>query len=162
VKITNPVPVGHFSRLPWDWLYFSEGFIGQAQPFCVELLFMTPGFCGQLPTGTTSRPSYLMPENETLRMRTGALIRFVSLLAALSACAPAATAVTADLKSREQYQKSDDTRNVLVLHSSHRGYGWTDSIMEGVEGVMEAAMEAAPENIELWVEYLDASRLHSD
>ncbi len=103
-----------------------------------------------------------MPENETLRMRTGALIRFVSLLAALSACAPAVTAVTADLKSREQYQKSDDTRNVLVLHSSHRGYGWTDSIMEGVEGVMEAAMEAAPENIELWVEYLDASRLHSD
>ena len=91
-------------------------------------------------------------------MRTGALIRFVSLLAALSACAPAVTASTVDLKSREQYQKSDDTRNVLVLHSSHRGYGWTDSIMEGVEVVMEAA----PENIELWVEYLDASRLHSD
>ena len=57
-----------------------------------------------------------------------------------------------EYKSRAQYEKSDDTKNVLVLNSSHRGYGWTDSIMAGVEAVMRAA----PEDIELWVEYLDA------
>jgi diguanylate cyclase (GGDEF)-like protein/PAS domain S-box-containing protein len=99
-----------------------------------------------------------MPANEILSMRTGALIRFVLLLAALSTCAAAVSAGTDELKSHEQYKGPDDIRNVLVLHSSHRGYGWTDSIMEGIE----IAMEAAPENIELWVEYLDASRLRSD
>ena len=99
-----------------------------------------------------------MPENEILSMRTGALIRFGLLLAALSTCAVVVAAGTDELKSHEQYKESDDIRNVLVLHSSHRGYGWTDSIMEGIE----LAMEAAPDSIELWVEYLDASRLHSD
>ena len=99
-----------------------------------------------------------MPENEILSTRTGALIRFGLLLAALSNSAAVVAAGTDELKSHEQYKESDDIRNVLVLHSSHRGYGWTDSIMEGIE----LAMEAAPESIELWVEYLDASRLHSN
>ena len=62
-----------------------------------------------------------------------------------------------DYRSRAEYKKPDDTRNILVLHSSHRGYAWTDSIMEGIESVVTAA----PENIELWVEYLDANRLQS-
>lgn len=80
------------------------------------------------------------------------------LLMAVCAIAPlAAVHATSDYRSRAPYEEGDDTRNVLVLHSSHRGYGWTDSIMEGVEAVMEDA----PEEIELWVEYLDASRLQS-
>ncbi len=75
----------------------------------------------------------------------------------MSAFAAVANENPTEIKSRDQYVKLDDTRNVLVLLSFNRGYGWTDSIMEGVESVMQAA----PENIELWVEYLDASRLQS-
>ncbi len=98
-----------------------------------------------------------MPYNDRFSMYYSAIFRSLLLLAAVSAFAPAANASLTEIKSRDQYVKPDDTRNVLVLLSSNRGYGWTDSIMEGVESVMQTA----PENIELWVEYLDASRLQS-
>ena len=97
-----------------------------------------------------------MPETDNLCVRSGAVLRPWLLLAVLAVFASDATGET-EFRSRTQYQKPDDTRNVLVLHSSHRGYGWTDSIMAGIESVMQGA----PENIELWVEYLEASRLQS-
>ena len=98
-----------------------------------------------------------MPYNDKVSMRYSVIFRPLLLLAAVSAFAAVANENPTEIKSRDQYVKLDDTRNVLVLLSFNRGYGWTDSIMEGVESVMQAA----PENIELWVEYLDASRLQS-
>lgn len=88
----------------------------------------------------------------------GAMIRVVLLTAALGTCVLIQTVQASQHDSNAGDAQPAATRNVLVLHSSHRGYGWTDSIMEGVEAVMRAA----PENIELWVEYLDASRLQSE
>ncbi len=98
-----------------------------------------------------------MPYSDRFSMRSRAIFRLLLLLAAVSAFAPVVTASDTEFRSRGHYLESNDTRNILVLHSSNRGYGWTDSIMEGVESVMGAA----PEDVELWVEYLDASRLQS-
>ena len=98
-----------------------------------------------------------MPNNDKVSMRYSVIFRPLLLLAAVSTFAAVASENPTEIKSRDQYVKLDDTRNVLVLLSFNRGYGWTDSVMEGVESVMQAA----PENIELWVEYLDASRLQS-
>lgn len=98
-----------------------------------------------------------MPDNDNLCPRFGLIARMSVLLAVVGVFASVDAVAVTDYRSRTQYEKSDNRKNVLVLHSSHRGYGWTDSIMEGAESVMEKA----PENIELWVEYLDASRLQS-
>lgn len=98
-----------------------------------------------------------MPDSDNLSVRSGSVSRFSWLLAVVLAIVAFDAAASTEFRSRAQYQKSDDTRNVLVLHSSHRGYGWTDSIMAGIESVIQAG----PENVELWVEYLDASRLKS-
>ena len=46
------------------------------------------------------------------------------------------------------------TRNVLLLHSYHSGYVWTDAITDGVREVL--AEQRMP--LELWVEYLDTQR----
>lgn len=89
----------------------------------------------------------------------GAMIRTIMAMVVLGSLALAGAALQASQPGSEAGDaQPTDASNVLVLHSSHRGYGWTDSIMEGVEAVMRAA----PENIELWVEYLDASRLQSE
>ena len=98
-----------------------------------------------------------MPDNNKLGMRILAILRLSFLLVVSSIFVLIESAGATDYRSRAQYKKPDDTKNILVLNSSHRGYGWTDSIMAGVEAVMRAA----PEDIELWVEYLDASRLQS-
>ncbi len=90
-------------------------------------------------------------------MRYSPIFRISLLVAAVGAFFPVEATNLSDLKAHVQHVKLDGTRNVLVLHSSHRGYGWTDSIMAGVESVMRAASE----DIELWVEYLDASRVQS-
>ncbi|TFH46501.1 MAG: hypothetical protein E4H01_09865 [Lysobacterales bacterium] len=98
-----------------------------------------------------------MLENDNLCPRFGLIARMSVLLAVVGVFASVDAVAATDYRSRTEYEKSDNTKNVLVLHSSHRGYGWTDSIMEGVESVIEKA----PEKIELWVEYLDANRLQS-
>ena len=46
------------------------------------------------------------------------------------------------------------TRNVLLLHSYHSGYEWTDAITTGVRRTL--AEQRLP--IELWIEYLDTQR----
>lgn len=100
-----------------------------------------------------------MPHTRILDMCFGAMIRTLALIAALGSWALIGVPLHASQHGSESADAQPaDARNVLVLHSSHRGYGWTDSIMEGVE----ATMRAAPESIELWVEYLDASRLQSE
>ena len=98
-----------------------------------------------------------MPDNNNSGMCVTAILRFSLLLVASGIFLWIESANATEYRSRAEYQKPDDIKNILVLNSSHRGYGWTDSIMAGVESVMRAA----PENIELWVEYLDASRLQS-
>jgi len=96
-----------------------------------------------------------MFEQDSMCARLGTIRRVARTLAVFAVLvlvlAPAAqTAESPD-------SNPDNPLNVLVLHSSHRGYQWTDSIMEGIEAVMRAA----PEDVELWVEYLDESRLQS-
>jgi signal transduction histidine kinase len=46
------------------------------------------------------------------------------------------------------------TRNVLLLHSYHNGYAWTDALTEGIRGRL--LQERSP--TELFVEYLDTQR----
>jgi diguanylate cyclase (GGDEF)-like protein/PAS domain S-box-containing protein len=98
-----------------------------------------------------------MLDNNNLRVRAAVILRIALLFALSSVFVSTESAHATEYRSRAEYQKPDGSRNVLVLNSSHRGYGWTDSIMAGVEAVMRAA----PEDIELWVEYLDANRLQS-
>ena len=74
-----------------------------------------------------------MPDNKHFRMRVGVIRRISLLLSIATVFSAIQIAHATDYRPRTQYQKADDTRNVLVLNSSHRGYGWTDSIMEGVE-----------------------------
>ena len=98
-----------------------------------------------------------MSGNKNRCLPTGFVARPWLLLVVLLSATSSVCADFTEYRSRAVYRQSDDMRNVLVLHSSHRGYGWTDSIMAGIESVMREASE----NVELWVEYLDASRLKS-
>ena len=98
-----------------------------------------------------------MPESVELGVRGGRPYMFSLLLVVVLALVVSQAIGATEFRSRAQDPKAENPKNVLVLHSSHRGYGWTDSIMAGIESVIQAA----PENIELWVEYLDAGRLKS-
>jgi GAF domain-containing protein/ABC-type uncharacterized transport system substrate-binding protein len=46
----------------------------------------------------------------------------------------------------------DQRKQVLVLHSYHQGYKWTDDIMAGIESVL------GQEDVELQIEYMDTKR----
>ncbi len=59
-------------------------------------------------------------------------------------------AVCAPLSSLEANQ----IRNMLVLHSYHKGLGWTDRITQGIE----SALHNTDQEIELYFEYMDAKR----
>ncbi|MDD3051177.1 MAG: ABC transporter substrate binding protein [Candidatus Cloacimonetes bacterium] len=47
----------------------------------------------------------------------------------------------------------NSTNKVLVLHSNHQGYKWTDSVQDAI-----ATQLGSVENVEIYVEYLDAQR----
>ncbi|MCY1634697.1 MULTISPECIES: sensor histidine kinase [Marinifilum] len=46
-----------------------------------------------------------------------------------------------------------ENKKILILHSYHEGFNWTDRIMEGINSVFEQ------ENVELFVNYMDTKRL---
>ena len=46
-------------------------------------------------------------------------------------------------------------KRVLILNSYHKGYAWTDNIVEGIESTLREQIE----NIELRVEYMDTKRI---
>ncbi|WP_196140323.1 GGDEF domain-containing protein [Aliikangiella sp. G2MR2-5] len=50
-------------------------------------------------------------------------------------------------------QASPDKKRVLVLHSYHQGFHWTDRIMAGINEVL-----TEQDNIELFVNYMDTKR----
>jgi PAS domain S-box-containing protein len=52
-------------------------------------------------------------------------------------------------------EASKPSQDILIVHSYHQGFRWTDSVMEGMVDVLQ---KEAP-NAELHVEYLDAKRL---
>jgi ABC-type uncharacterized transport system substrate-binding protein len=52
--------------------------------------------------------------------------------------------------------KADQTKNALVLHSYHKGLGWTDRITQGIE----SALHNTDQEIELHFEYMDTKRIH--
>jgi hypothetical protein len=47
------------------------------------------------------------------------------------------------------HAQNQPKKNILVLHSYNYGYGWTDSIMKGIEAVLP------PKDYNLTVEYMD-------
>jgi len=50
--------------------------------------------------------------------------------------------------------QDEGTKHLLVLHSYHKGYSWTDNIQKGIESVLE------PENnTHLTIEYMDAKAI---
>ncbi|MFT9498124.1 hypothetical protein [Anaerosolibacter sp.] len=49
-------------------------------------------------------------------------------------------------------------KHVLILNSYHKGYKWTDDMVEGIEDVLKSDLE----NINLSVEYLDGKRIHGE
>ncbi len=53
-----------------------------------------------------------------------------------------------------------DKKDVLVLHSYHKGYKWTDDENLGIESVLKS--EAWQQNVNLQIEYLDAKRVSGD
>lgn len=53
-----------------------------------------------------------------------------------------------------QIAYADDTKRILVLHSYHQGFSWTDHITEGVKSVVDEAGI----KIELEIEYMDSKR----
>ncbi|WP_163336227.1 ATP-binding protein [Desulfopila sp. IMCC35008] len=53
---------------------------------------------------------------------------------------------------------AEHNRKVLVLHSYHKGLGWTDSITEGIE----AGMSRSEEPVEIHYEYMDTKRVFDD
>lgn len=53
---------------------------------------------------------------------------------------------------------ADNGRKVLVLHSYHKGLGWTDSITEGIEAGLSRNLEP----VEIHYEYMDTKRVFDD
>jgi ABC-type uncharacterized transport system substrate-binding protein len=51
-----------------------------------------------------------------------------------------------------------EMKEVLVLHSYHEGHEWTDSITDGIETVLDTK----DQDVKLYIEYLDASRIVED
>jgi GAF domain-containing protein/ABC-type uncharacterized transport system substrate-binding protein len=49
-----------------------------------------------------------------------------------------------------------EQQQVLVLHSYHQGYKWTDDITEGIESVL------GEENVDLRIEYMDTKRVFDE
>jgi PAS domain S-box-containing protein len=54
--------------------------------------------------------------------------------------------------------QDNQKKHVLVLHSYHRGYKWTDDIMLGIE----SALADKKKNIDLQVEYMDTKRISDE
>ncbi len=55
---------------------------------------------------------------------------------------------------RSAFAHTGDGPRVLVLHSYHSGFPWTDNVMHGIE----SAFKAAGREVEFHVEYMDAKR----
>jgi len=54
------------------------------------------------------------------------------------------------------YLRANQRKNVLVLHSYHKGLGWTDRITQGIETVLHNT----DQEIELYFEYMDTKRIY--
>jgi len=50
---------------------------------------------------------------------------------------------------------ANETRQVLIIHSSYEGYQWTDSIQKGIE----EKFSQSTVNYEFWIEYIDTKRI---
>jgi ABC-type uncharacterized transport system substrate-binding protein len=73
--------------------------------------------------------------------------RRVACILLILACAAAGSVPAAAQEGK--------AKKVLILHSYHEGNEWTDSITAGVEAVLDAK----DQNIEIYTEYMDASRI---
>ena len=60
--------------------------------------------------------------------------------------------------AHSSYLRADQTKNVLVLHSYHKGLGWTDHVTKGIESVLRDKGQ----ELELYFEYMDTKRIHDD
>ncbi len=47
-----------------------------------------------------------------------------------------------------------EPKSILVLNSYHKGFAWSDAIMQGIE----ETVAASPERIDVWIEYMDTKR----
>lgn len=56
--------------------------------------------------------------------------------------------------SLDDFESFLTQRNVLIVHSAHKGYGWTDAVMRGIADTLDAAALET----EVWIEYLDRRR----
>jgi len=54
------------------------------------------------------------------------------------------------------YLEANQRKNVLVLHSYHKGQGWNDTITQGIESLFHRT----DQEIELSFEYMDTKRIH--
>jgi len=55
-------------------------------------------------------------------------------------------------------EKTSQTNNILLLHSYHKGFKWTEDITHGVESVFNSQVS----NIRLYIEYMDTKRIYDD
>jgi PAS domain S-box-containing protein len=71
---------------------------------------------------------------------------------------PAWAALVIILLSAPLAKAQVDIKRVLVLHSYHKGLGWTDSITEGIESVLKKS----PYPVEIFYEFMDTKRIFDD
>jgi two-component system, cell cycle sensor histidine kinase and response regulator CckA len=53
---------------------------------------------------------------------------------------------------------SAEKKQILILNSYHKGYSWTDGIVEGIEKTFTERIE----NCEILIEYMDSKRINTD
>ena len=73
---------------------------------------------------------------------------WITLAAALSASNGATGA------AEPKTSLSPEPKNVLVLNSYHKGFVWSDDVIQGIE----ETLANSPHPIDLWVEYMDTKR----
>jgi two-component system, cell cycle sensor histidine kinase and response regulator CckA len=71
---------------------------------------------------------------------------------------PAWAALVIILLSAPLAKAQVDIKRVLVLHSYHKGLGWTDGITEGIESVLKKS----PYPVEIFYEFMDTKRIFDD
>lgn len=101
-------------------------------------------------TSVRSRPDGKPTDSVAATGRTG-LCRFV-LLVSMAAWVAGLGVPAGGLCA--EVSPSDAPRSVLLLNSYNKGFPWSDNIVQAVE----SSFAAAPERVDLWIEYMDTKR----
>ncbi|NOU59965.1 sensor histidine kinase [Marinifilum caeruleilacunae] len=82
------------------------------------------------------------------------MIKYLQVFASFRICLTIILALfyCTTLYSSSTPNKKKESKKILILHSYHKGFSWTDGIMNGINSVFNN------ENVELFVNYMDTKR----